>query len=62
MKKVLGVLLIMFLTGCSTPGKPAFYYPWTQYKTGIDIQLPKAPNIMMLSMGLYASTTMAIMR
>ncbi|MDT7319381.1 hypothetical protein RQL92_07750 [Citrobacter freundii] len=44
MKKVLGLLLIMFLTGCSTPGKPAFYYPWTQYKTGIDIQLPKDPK------------------
>lgn len=44
MKKVLGLLLIMLLAGCATPGKPAFYYPWTQYKTGIDIQLPKDPK------------------
>ncbi|HDR2161204.1 TPA: hypothetical protein QCG56_001478 [Enterobacter cancerogenus] len=44
MKKVLGLLFVLLLTGCSTPGKPAFYYPWTQYKTGIDVNLPKEPK------------------
>ncbi|WP_337015217.1 hypothetical protein [Leclercia sp. AS011] len=44
MKKVLGLLCVLLLAGCSTPGKPAFYYPWTQYRTGIDINLPKEPK------------------
>ncbi|MEB6377499.1 hypothetical protein MXM41_00875 [Leclercia adecarboxylata] len=44
MKKVSGLLFALMLVGCSTPGKPAFYYPWTQYRTGIDINLPKEPK------------------
>lgn len=44
MKNLLGLLCVLLLAGCSTPGKPAFYYPWTQYRTGIDINLPKEPK------------------
>ncbi|QGU15169.1 hypothetical protein GNG27_11045 [Leclercia sp. 119287] len=44
MKKVLGLLFVLLLAGCSTPGKPAFFYTWTQYRTGIDINLPKEPK------------------
>lgn len=44
MKRILVVIFLLVLVGCSRPGKPAFYYPWTQYWTGVNIQLPKNPE------------------
>lgn len=44
MKKMLGLLIFILLTGCSTPGKPAFYYTWTQYSTSVNIQLINEPE------------------
>ncbi|MEP8658645.1 hypothetical protein ABKV25_06615 [Enterobacter asburiae] len=44
MIKILGFIFVMLTAGCSTPGKPAFYYTWTQYKTGVEVMLVNEPQ------------------
>lgn len=44
MKKILGLLFVLLMAGCSTPGKPSFYYDWTQYRTGVNIRLVNEPQ------------------
>lgn len=44
MKRMLIVLFMFLMAGCSSPGKPAFYYDWTQYETGVKIKLVNEPR------------------
>lgn len=34
----------VIISGCSSPGKPSFYYPWTQYDTGVNIKMLNEPR------------------
>ncbi|WP_233458460.1 hypothetical protein [Enterobacter asburiae] len=44
MIRILGLIFLLLTAGCSTPGKPAFYYTWTQYKTGVEVMLVNEPQ------------------
>ncbi|HEN4999041.1 TPA: hypothetical protein U6I48_004599 [Klebsiella aerogenes] len=44
MKRMLMALFVLLIAGCSSPGKPAFYYDWTQYKTDVHILLVNEPQ------------------
>lgn len=44
MIRILGLIFVLLTAGCSMPGKPALYYTWTQYKTGVEVMLVNEPQ------------------
>ncbi|MCT4707654.1 hypothetical protein MUA03_17375 [Enterobacteriaceae bacterium H16N7] len=44
MKRIFMALFVLLIAGCSSPGKPAFYYDWTQYRTGVNVLLVNEPQ------------------
>ena len=44
MKKMLIALFIFMTVGCSSPGKPGLFYEWTQYKTGVKVEVVSMPK------------------
>lgn len=44
MKKMLITLFIFMTVGCSSPGKPGLFYEWTQYKTGVEVEVVSMPK------------------
>lgn len=61
MKKVLGLLFVLLLAGCSTPVNPLSFIPGRSTVRGLISTSLKSLNIMTPFMGRYARTMMANM-